>query len=287
MSYINDALRKVKKEKGTDYTLCSDTIFDEAKKPARRTVLRPLITGAGVILLVAIVSVAWWWLDLTKGRSAGTIQVVQVPPVVTEEPAVSVPEAAPAPEAQLDASAEQSSNEAAKTPVEQPVTGETPHQKAVKENEEYSTAAVTEPEKSLQEKPAPVDVKRTYERALKAHHAGKLSEAAKFYREVIKADPLHVSAWNNLGVVRMSEKKYGMAAGNFKEALKIQHDHASAHYNLACLYARKGDKKEGLYYLKNAIAADPEARKWAQQDHDFNNLAGLPEFRQLVEAGDN
>ena len=285
MSYINDALRKKKKKKGTDYTLCSDTIFDEAKKRSDRPVLKPLITGAGIILLVAAVSAAWWWLDLTKGPTPGTVQVVQVPPVVPEEPAVVATEETPAAEAAAGMPVGRPADEVAETLERLPAAGEAPAQTAGQE--EDKAPVVAEPEKIPQAKPAPVNIKLTYERALKAHQTGKLAEAAGLYREVIKADPLHVSAWNNLGVVRMSEKKYGMAAGNFQEALKIQHDHASAHYNLACLYARKGDKKQSLYYLKNAIDANPEARLWARQDHDFENLAGLPEFRRLVEAGDN
>lgn len=285
MSYINDALRKVKKEKGSEYEFCSDTIFDEAQKPAGRPPLSPLIAVAVIILLVAVVSAAWWWPEVRKGRSPDNVQVVQVPPVAPAQPSAVVHEEARA------------VNQEAAAPHELPADAEPEMKPVLPAAGEALTLADVQVEKAEASAPetkndqqpqlAPAHLKVTYEQALQAHREGKLAEAARLYRIVIKADPLHASAWNNLGVVRMSQKKYGMAAGNFQEALKIKSDYASAHYNLACLYARKGDKKQGLYYLKNAIAANPEARQWAQQDHDFDNLAGLPEFSKLVEAGDN
>jgi tetratricopeptide (TPR) repeat protein len=281
MSYINDALRKMQKEKGPDYASCSDTIFDEAQRPAARPSLTPFAAGAGIVLLVVAVSAAWWWLDAGKTQ---TPSAVQVPPVVSEQP-VSVTDAQP--QAEQFAGGTQTEIPADTVPEAQPGLPAAKEVLAQAPEQEKKAAPVTSVEKKQQVKSTPVDIKVIYERALKAHREGRLATAAGLYRKVIKADPLHVSAWNNLGVVRMNEKKYGMAAGNFHEALKIQGDYADAHYNLACLYARKSDKKQSLHYLKKAIGANPEARRWALQDRDFENLAGLTEFRQLTGAEDN
>ena len=284
MSYINDALRKVQKEKGSDYASCSDTIFDEAQRPPARPSLAPLAVGAGIVLLVAAVSAAWWWVDTRNTQAPPPAQIVHVPPVVPE-PSASVTGAQP--QAEQDAAGVQTEVSADVVPEAQTGLAAAKEVLAQAPEQEKKAAPVTSAEKSPQVKSTPVNLKVIYERALKAHREGKLAEAAGLYREVIKADPQHVSAWNNLGVVRMNEKKYGMAAGNFHEALKIQGDYADAHYNLACLYARKSDTKQSLHYLKKAIGANPEARRWARQDRDFETLAGLTEFRQLTEAEDN
>jgi len=69
----------------------------------------------------------------------------------------------------------------------------------------------------------------------------------------------------------------------FNDAINIKHDYTDAHYNLACLYAQKDDAPRSLFYLKNAVRFNPEARKWAGNDGDLRVMADLPEFKKLLE----
>ena len=51
----------------------------------------------------------------------------------------------------------------------------------------------------------------------------------------------------------MSQKRYKRAIMRFKDAIKIKHDYSDAHYNLACVYAKKNNTDRSLLYLKNAV----------------------------------
>ena len=131
------------------------------------------------------------------------------------------------------------------------------------------------------------DSKIIYEQALQRQHEGKLKEAKKLYKKVVKINPRDVQALNNLGVIYMSQKTYKWAIIRFNDAIKIKHDYTDAHYNLSCLYAQKNDVSRSLLYLKNAIRYNPEVIKWAKDDGDLKALADLPEFKKLLEKQQN
>ena len=125
--------------------------------------------------------------------------------------------------------------------------------------------------------------KALFTQALQKQRERKTEEAKILYRKVVKIDQNNVQAFNNLGVIYMGEKNYRRAIIRFNNALDIKHDYVDAHYNLACLYAQKNDVPQSLFYLKNAIEFNPEARKWAKDDGDLKALTNLPEFKKLME----
>ena len=125
--------------------------------------------------------------------------------------------------------------------------------------------------------------KALFAQALKLQHEGKLKEAKRLYREVIKIDQNNVQAFNNLGVIHMSQKRYKWAIKRFNDAINVKHNYPDAHYNLACLYAQKNDAARSLLYLKNAVEFNPEVIKWAKDDADLQVLADLPAFKKLLE----
>jgi hypothetical protein len=53
-------------------------------------------------------------------------------------------------------------------------------------------------------------------------------------------------------------------------------------FDLACLDAVHGSRDSALDHLRRAVAADPRARKWAQEDEDLESLRGEPEFQAIV-----
>lgn len=285
MSYINDALRKVQREKGSDYASCSDTIFDGEKRPRTRRSWFPLLIGATAVFFIAVIGIAaWWWLE-THRESSPQVAVVQVEPVPAVLPSpAKVGEIAPSgmsPEA--SAVPDRVSSNATASSVEvQPAPAASDRLPAEDKKEEQDAGIGIGAKKKDISKPAPVNPKALYARALKSHREGRLKEAEALYQEVVKTDPRHVAALNNLGVIWMNRKMYQQAVGSFKKALNVRHDYVDAHYNLACLYARKNDKKQSLNYLKNAIDLNPDVKQWALQDHDLQILTTLPEFNQLV-----
>jgi tetratricopeptide (TPR) repeat protein len=131
------------------------------------------------------------------------------------------------------------------------------------------------------------EAKILFTQALERQREGKLDEAKKIYRKVVEVDQHNVLAFNNLGVIYMSEKNYKRAIMRFNDALNIKPDYVDAHYNLACLYAQKNDVSRSLFHLKNAIRHNPEVRKWAEKDSDLQVMADLPEFKKLLEKQQN
>jgi tetratricopeptide (TPR) repeat protein len=150
------------------------------------------------------------------------------------------------------------------------------------------------PNKEVEIKPKKIPVKvRTvqevaeskalYTQALQKQREGKSEEAKSLYKKVVAIDPGNMQAFNNLGVIYMSQKRYKWAIIRFNDAINIKHNYTDAHYNLACLYAKKNDLTQSMFYLKNAIEFNPEVRKWAKSDGDLKALANLPEFQKLME----
>ena len=91
-----------------------------------------------------------------------------------------------------------------------------------------------------------------------------------------------MEALNNLGVLYLHDKDYSAAQRKFEAITRIEPDDADPYYNLACLHSAKGEKKQGLAYLKKAISLNPSVRNWARTDTDLDNLRSSPEFEEII-----
>jgi tetratricopeptide (TPR) repeat protein len=244
MSYINEALRKVQKEKESRYVAYEHIVSADGKKLEQPKRWLSLMGISIVFFFAAGIIVLLYW---SEDKKMPVIQRISAPPVVAS--AV--------------------------------VAGHKPE-------------GNTKVELTPQETTAPVITKQEtakskalFAQALDRQRKGKLEEAKLLYRKVVKFDQYNVNAFNNLGVIYMSEKNYKRAIMRFHDALNIKHDYTDAHYNLACLYAQKNDVSQSLFYLKNAIEFNPKVRKWAKNDGDLKALANLPEFKKLLEKQQN
>ncbi|MRR15782.1 MAG: tetratricopeptide repeat protein [Deltaproteobacteria bacterium] len=281
MSYINDALHKVQKEKESPYAPYGDVLQAQSEKPVpgKKAIF---IAGFVVLLCCAAGLAAWfYWPDSPpSSRMAGPahppdtlaarpapgppVAVIPKPPVDAPPATLAVP---PRPVAAQRASA----------PAEvSPLTAK----------EKSRNAATPEPHPQALAEPGPADAGKLYTQALQAQRAGRLEEAKELYKKVIQKEPRHLQALNNLGVVYLKMKRYKWAIRRFNDALAVKRDYADAHYNLACLYAQKNDTKQSMFYLKNAVDSNPEVRQWAGRDEDLKNLAGLPEFGSIIKERD-
>ena len=248
MSYINDALRKAQEDKKSPYAAYEPIVSALGKKNnGKRKWL--ILTGLSIFALWAAgVLVFFSW---PKAENTPAAEPLQISEVADVQPAIQ---------------AEQQAFKEVAT---------------VSENKaEIKTQAKAERPKSATEF---IDSKILFEQALKNQKEGNLPEAKKLYKQVIKMEPRNIRALNNLGVVYMDLNVHKWAIIRLNDALDIKPDYADAHYNLACIYAQKNDLSQSLFYLKNAVAYNPEARKWAQNDNDFKVFAELPEFKKLLE----
>jgi tetratricopeptide (TPR) repeat protein len=242
MSYINDALRKLQKEKKTRYVAYDHIVSAPGKKsePSQKWLS---IIGILIVFFFAAGMIAL--LYGLEDKKVPVIHRISVPPMVP----IVTPAIIAEPEPDKKTEVEKPQKEAAK----------------------------------LQTRQGIAEAMVLFAQALQKQREGKLEEAKKLYRKVVEIDQYNIQAFNNLGVIYMGEKNYKRAIMRFNNALDIKHDYVDAHYNFACLYARKNDVPQSLFYLKNAIEFNPEVRQWAKNDGDLKALANLPEFKKLME----
>jgi tetratricopeptide (TPR) repeat protein len=255
MSYINDALRKVQKEKESNYAAYGSIITSSNKNAPWPAKLRFLV-GALIVFILIMGGVALFNLLMTSKEQIAkqaTVAAV-VPPSVRAVNAASgiVPEIVPA------------------KPMEKPAVKVMLH------------APVLVPEEK-----AVVYARDIFNQAMNKQREGKLDEAKELYRKVIKSTPRNIQALNNLGVIYMTQKNYKWAIIRFQNALAVKPDYVDAHYNLACLYSQKKDVARSLYYLKAAVKLNPEVRQWAKTDNDLKELSRFPDFNNLIDGKEN
>ncbi len=85
----------------------------------------------------------------------------------------------------------------------------------------------------------------------------------------------------------MSEEKEEQAIALFGKAIILKKDYVDPYYNMACLYARKNEIDESLWYLKVAAAINGDVKKWVEKDADMKNVAESPAFKKIMEGQKN
>lgn len=79
---------------------------------------------------------------------------------------------------------------------------------------------------------------------------------------------------------------------HYNEALKVYHETIPiarpnwkkwSYYGIAAIYGRRGDVKDTVEYLKQAIAMDPvRVKQVARTESDFDNVRSSPSFQALL-----
>jgi tetratricopeptide (TPR) repeat protein len=260
MSYINDALRKAQKEKESNYSAYSGIICAPDKKAGRPSSLF-LIAGL-FILLTLVVGVIVFLYGLKNEK----ILVAKV----------SAPAETPL------AAAGHRQGDAPGTPEAAAIREQVPGKNTTVGEIIARNTPAAETEKAKLE-----DAIVLYRHALALQREGKLNEAKKLYKKIIRNDPHHVNALNNLGVIYLSQKNFKWAIIRFNDALTIKPGYADAYYNLACLYSQKKEIARSFHYLKTAVKINPEVRQWAKNDADLQELSRFPDFNKLMEEKEN
>ncbi|MEN6507918.1 MAG: tetratricopeptide repeat protein [Smithella sp.] len=272
MSYINDALRKARRENKDDDLQLID-VFSAAKTETSRSPRRLWVVGIlGVLLLAGAATALLYWHGEKQSRQVQQRPVTAAVQPSAEKKATKAPESAML-EEMLRESPEGGQGVppavVSQGPVQTATVGQTGRAEGT--GTEKSTIDSNE-----------IDVR--YAQALKRQNEGQLEQAEALYKKVLEIDPHHLASLNNLGVIFMQQNRNREAIASFSEALDKQSNYVDAHYNLACLYARKNDTKNSMYFLKKAIGFNPEAVQWAIRDNDLKTLANLPEFKKLVQV---
>jgi len=94
--------------------------------------------------------------------------------------------------------------------------------------------------------------------AVQHHNAGRLPEAEKIYRKVLKSNPNHHVVIHLLGVIAHQTGKNETAVELITRALALKPDYADAHNNLGISLKELGRRDEAMASYRKALALRPE-----------------------------
>lgn len=109
-------------------------------------------------------------------------------------------------------------------------------------------------------------VNQTFKQAHTFYVEGKIEEAERLYRIILKIQPEHLDANNNLGLLLSLSGRPDEAETILKKVIEFKPDFADAHFNLANALCQKARFKEAEVSYKKAIGFRPN---YAQA---YNNL---------------
>ncbi len=279
MSYINDALRKAQRERDGRYERFGGIIAagSEAPRQPRKRRLAGGLAFALVVLIPAGLLLAVYVLQQPSPMKRGG-----PPPAAAGNPATlptSIPQAAkdtvsdlPGPPGAAPVSPQ--AGKAALPGEGAPGMVHPGEKRAPSVLPAGGAAALREAEVR-------------YKEALAAQRSGNVPMAEALYQRVLALDPNHVRALNNLGIIRMEQKKREAAIALFSKAIIVKKEYVDPYYNLACLYARADEIDESLWYLKVAMAINGDVKNWAEKDADMRNVVASPAFKKIREGQKN
>ena len=119
-----------------------------------------------------------------------------------------------------------------------------------------------------------------------AHQQGARKDAARWFEKCRKADPKNVGAHSGLGIVRMDEGRYAEAVKCFDKVLVQMPDDAATLNNIGLAKQRLGETIQAIAFYERAVKANPQfatARLNLGKAHaDLGNTA---QDRQQYETG--
>ena len=100
-------------------------------------------------------------------------------------------------------------------------------------------------------------VKEIFSLAVKNHEEGKVNIALELYNQILKIDPNHSQALNNIAVIFSDSKDYQKAISAYEKAIEINPNYADAHNNLGVIYADLGENQKAKSCYEKAIEINP------------------------------
>ncbi len=129
-------------------------------------------------------------------------------------------------------------------------------------------------------------VSELIDRALYASFRKRWEEALEFARAALEREPENYLAHKRLGIALWYLDRQDEGIASMKRSVELNPEFASAYYNLACFYARRGRKSEMLENLSRAIEQDKytDYREMAGEDEDFDPFRDDEDFTEIVES---
>lgn len=102
-------------------------------------------------------------------------------------------------------------------------------------------------------------VELRYEEAKRSAAAGDLARAIDLYHEVLRRNPAHVRARNNLGVAYDCRGDHDLAITEYLQALELDPSNVQVLCNLGAVYGAKGLYDKAEETLRQAVRLDPKS----------------------------
>ncbi|HET9552190.1 MAG TPA: tetratricopeptide repeat protein [Anaeromyxobacteraceae bacterium] len=113
---------------------------------------------------------------------------------------------------------------------------------------------------------------------------GNFERARQRFLEAIALDGRLPEAFNGVGVTYRMRDDLGAALGWYKKALAVDPDFGDAYYNMACVYALRGEKELALRFLQIAALNGYATATGIDEDPDLASVRDEPAYRALVKA---
>jgi tetratricopeptide (TPR) repeat protein len=107
--------------------------------------------------------------------------------------------------------------------------------------------------------------------------------AVPLWEDVVRINPTEGRFWSRLGNAQLSLRNYRAAIPALERATELGFGAPENNaYNLACAYARLGDKDRAFVWLERALAMRFLNLDLAMTDEDLASLRADPRFRRLI-----
>jgi len=98
---------------------------------------------------------------------------------------------------------------------------------------------------------------QVFQHAVGLHDGGRLPEAERLYRAVLKTDERHFGALCRLGVLQLQQRRFDEAERSFRRAVKVDKNSAEAHQFLASALTGLERFEEAVRSYQKAVAIRP------------------------------
>jgi uncharacterized protein (TIGR02466 family) len=115
--------------------------------------------------------------------------------------------------------------------------------------------------------------------AVRLHQDGKLTDAARIYRQVIKLQPNHPDALSSLAMVESEDKRFERAIDLLQRAIELVGNNAGYYINLGSVFDEIGNLDDAETNYQRAIELTPE------YPDPYYNLGNLYLKQGQAEAG--
>jgi hypothetical protein len=110
---------------------------------------------------------------------------------------------------------------------------------------------------------------------------GAIEEARAKFIEATQIDSTYSEGYVGVGVTYYMRDRYDEALDFYKKGLEANPGNRDAYYNMACVYALKGEKEQSLRYLRIAALNGYVTMSTLDEDSDLKSLHGDEEFEKL------